>query len=250
MTKKKQKQNTNALINFVLDDSGSMQSMVGATIEGVNAFLDEQREIEGTLLSLTLFNTGFDVRYVARDLREVPPMAPTGENFYRPNGGTALFDAVATTIQGTEQWLAAHPDWEGKVMCVILTDGAENASKKWHINIPAIEGDDFDVAQLISAKQAQGWEFLFLGSGGSTWLEQTFGHVVGAKSFVGYTHTVGDSSLAYRGVSRSMTNSRLTGAQFTNAAVAETFAAAGSSLTNAVESDDDAVLTGPDTSGT
>lgn len=212
--------NTNVLINFVLDRSGSMASVVDGTIEGVNALLDEQRNVDGqALLSLTLFDGQFDVRYVAQDLREVPKMARTGKNAYTTGGSTSLFDAVGTTIKGTEQWLANHPDWEGQVLTVILTDGEENTSTQWHVNIPAIEGDDFDVAQLIQYKQGEGWQFLFLGSGGSDWLERTFGHVAAHDAFVGYAHTSAANSQTYAGVARSMTSSRLTGAAFNSSSV-------------------------------
>lgn len=212
--------NPNVLINFVLDRSGSMIGMTQATIDGFNSFIDEQRKVDGqALLSLTLFNTGFDVRYVARDLQEVPPMSMGGENAYNPGGGTALFDAVATTIKGTEKWLENHTDWKGRVVCVVLTDGQENSSHEWHVSIPAVEDDKFDVAQLIAYKQAEGWEFLFLGSGGSTWLEKTFGHVAAGSSFVGYAHTVSDNAVAYAGVSQTLTRSRVTGSSFDNSSM-------------------------------
>ena len=59
---------TDILINFVLDKSGSMGSLQGPTIEGVNAFIAGQRQGQGrALMSLTLFDTSFDVRFVRVD---------------------------------------------------------------------------------------------------------------------------------------------------------------------------------------
>lgn len=117
---------TDVLVNFVLDKSGSMGPLAASTIEGFNAFLDEQRAGTGkALLSLTLFDTGFDVRYVAVDLREVPPLGTRG-NRYQPAGGTALLDAVATTIKGADAWLAGHRDeFSGDVICVTDRRGGE-----------------------------------------------------------------------------------------------------------------------------
>ena len=45
------------LINFVLDKSGSMAALSGATIEGVNAFIAEQRKGDDLYLSVFVDNT-------------------------------------------------------------------------------------------------------------------------------------------------------------------------------------------------
>lgn len=207
--------NNDVLINFVLDRSGSMASVVPGTIEGWNAFIDEQRNQPGkALLSLTLFDTEFETRYVAAPLATVPKMDRLGENRYDTRGGTALFDAVGTTIKGTEAWLANHLDFKGKVVCVILTDGEENSSRQWHVNIPMIAGDDKDVAGLIKWKQDEGWDFVFLGSGGSKWLERTFGHVASLDSFAGYDHSNVSNVASYAGVSANLSATRSTGKRF------------------------------------
>ena len=66
---------TDILLNFVLDKSGSMGPLQAATIEGVNAFITGQREGAGqALMSLTLFDTSFEVRFVGLDITEVPAL--------------------------------------------------------------------------------------------------------------------------------------------------------------------------------
>lgn len=206
--------NPNVFVNFVLDKSGSMGSVRQATIEGFNAFVAEQRNQPGEAkLSLTLFDTAFDIRHVGLDLREVPDLGTTASP-YIPGGGTSLLDAVGTTIKGTEQWLLNNPTFDGKVVCVILTDGQENGSREWHIFQPLVPGDDHDLGGLIQYKQAEGWEFIFLGSGGANWLERTFGHVVDHQNFHAYAHDAVSSVNTYAGVSRSLTSTRTKGGSF------------------------------------
>lgn len=116
-------------INFVLDKSGSMYSIRDDTIGGFNQFCQDHRKSgeelgQATKMSLTLFDTKYEVRYVATDIADV---APLDEDSYRPDGNTALFDAVGFSVRALEK-LAP----EGKVVFVIQTDGEENSSKDWN----------------------------------------------------------------------------------------------------------------------
>ena len=193
---------TDMLINFVLDQSGSMGIVRDATIEGFNAFLHEQQGVEGNAwMSLTLFSTTFDVRYTAWGIKDMPDMDKVGANSYAPNGGTALFDAVGTTIEGTERWLDNNKDWfHGK----ILTDGQENSSTRYTQD---------QINELIKRKQDEGWEFVFLGAGGSAWLEQTFVTVDRAR-FYSYDNNAGATMDSYTSLSASVGATRTTGAEF------------------------------------
>lgn len=194
---------TDMIINFVLDQSGSMASVRAATIEGFNTFLREQKEVEGNAwISLTLFNTNFDVRYSAWGIRDLPEMTYAGINGYSPAGGTALFDAVGTTIEGTQRWLDNNKDWfHGKVVCAILTDGQENSSKRF---------TQEQINDLIKEKQDNGWEFIFLGAGGAKWLEDTF-HSVARDQIYSYVNDAGTTNDMYTGYSGALTTSRVTG---------------------------------------
>jgi hypothetical protein len=196
------------LINVVLDKSGSMGHLQRATIEGFNQFLwDQQRQDGECRLSLTQFDTSMKVDYVATDIHAVQPL---GTWSYQPNGGTALLDAVGITIKGAEQWLLKHPgNW--KSLVVIFTDGEENSSHEWHLNQPMIPGDQFDIGGLIQWKQNEGWEFLFMGTGGSAWLERTFGSFVAHDHFVGYAATADAHAHSYAGLSTTTSTLRSTG---------------------------------------
>lgn len=204
--------NPDVFINFVLDQSGSMLGIRQGTLDGFNQFIQEQVEVPGeAFLSLTLFSTSFDTRYTAARLSDTEPLG-TGDNPYRPDGGTALLDAIGQTVKSTEEWLAAHPEFDGQVVCVVLTDGHENASKLWHLNHPTVDGDTADVGGLIRWKQeVDGWQFVFLGSGGSQWLERTFGHVVAKGQFAGYENTGASNMAAYASMSDGLTRSRSKG---------------------------------------
>lgn len=204
---------TDVFVNFVLDKSGSMGPLAASTVEGFNAFLDEQRAGTGkALLSLTLFDTAFDVRYVAVDLREVPALG-TRENRYQPSGGTALLDAVATTIRGADAWLAGHrAEFDGDVICVIQTDGEENSSTTTTLD---------EVNSLITEKTREGWEFIFLGTGAAAWTE---GRKFSAIPLDARFSADADSAshlAAYASVSRGMTSKRAGGGRYADRLRAE-----------------------------
>lgn len=203
---------TSVLINFVLDKSGSMTSLRQASIDGFNLFLAEQCEVPGEAwMGLTQFDTHSQIIHIARPISDIAPM--TWED-YCPSGGTALLDAVGSTVKAAEEWVTSHR-FDGRVIVVTWTDGEENSSQYWHINQPPVSGDDRDLLGLISWKQNEGWEFLFLGAGGSHWLEQTFGSVVASDQIYGYDHSPNQMQRAYAGVTQSISGTRMTGARTT-----------------------------------
>ena len=199
----KKNQTTDVLVNFVLDASGSMMGLSKATIDGFNQFIQSQvDQTEGEIfVSLTLFNTSFDVRFVALDAKEVPHMG-TPSNPYFPGGGTALFDAVGTSIKGAEAWLENHPSFKGKVVTVIWTDGGENSSKQYN---------QYQVNSLISAKQDAGWVFQFMGTGEEGWRQNNVLNAIPVHNR-GWTASSADSlNTAYAGVSHTVSNLRSAG---------------------------------------
>lgn len=141
------------LVTFVLDRSGSMQSCWDATISGFNEFLRDQIAQPGrTLFSLTTFNTSVDVIHKVTDASTIPALDRSN---YIPDGMTALYDAVAYTIRNIESKLATMERRPAKHLFVIMTDGYENSSKEW------TRDKLFD---LIKSKEAEGWDFVYLGA--------------------------------------------------------------------------------------
>ncbi|HKK18812.1 MAG TPA: vWA domain-containing protein [Opitutales bacterium] len=143
-------------IAFILDRSGSMQSMAEEAIGGFNAFLKEQQNEEGDArLSLILFDHEYTPVVENRLIDEVEPLSA---KTYEPRGTTALLDAMGRTIDDLGKQMAAMPE-EARpetVIVVTLTDGLENSSKDY---------TRAKVAERIKHQEEKyGWEFMFLGA--------------------------------------------------------------------------------------
>ena len=145
-------------IAFILDQSGSMESIKAGTLEGVNAFLDQQKQENAAYpvrFSLTLFSTVIEVRHSSVPVTEIPSL---NEETYHPSGGTALLDAIGITVDNLGTRLAATPEGErpGKVIVAIMTDGEENSSRQFNWE---------QISEKIKHQtEVYKWEFLFLGA--------------------------------------------------------------------------------------
>jgi len=187
--KKQVKADTSILVNVVLDKSGSMESCRDATISGFNEFKgDQQREGKmlksKTLVSLTLFDTTYEMRHIAVPVEDVPDLTRAT---YVPGGMTALYDAVGASIRAVE----ATKDLPAKVLFVIQTDGAENSSREW---------DRARIFKLIEDKRKEGWAFLFMGADQDAYAASA-GMGIAAGSTVSYASA--NTSAIYGAVSRS-----------------------------------------------
>ena len=141
------------LIAFLLDRSGSMQSIKSDVIGGFEAFIAEQRAGDGECrVTLAQFDNEYDVVYHARPLADVPALD------LNPRGMTALLDSMGKLITDTAGEIAAlsEDDKPGTVIVAIMTDGLENSSHEW--NRPAIK------ALVEQQTNEFGWEFLSMGA--------------------------------------------------------------------------------------
>ena len=131
-------------IIMVLDRSGSMDSIARATVDGINSFIKEQKAAEGeAYMTLVQFDNEYQIDYASKPLNEVINLVK-GETFI-PRATTALYDAIGRTINEVKT--------KDDVIFVIVTDGAENASKEFTQN---------QVFEKIEEKKKEGWNFLFL----------------------------------------------------------------------------------------
>jgi hypothetical protein len=140
------------LINFVLDKSGSMESIRDATISGFNEFKNTQAAEEGVaFFTLTLFDTRFNTVCKAVPIREVFDL---DYGSYAPGGMTALYDAIGYTMRITDDFVVSNkPD---QVLFVIMTDGEENASREFSRK---------RIFQMIQDRQKLSeYEFIYLGA--------------------------------------------------------------------------------------
>jgi hypothetical protein len=151
-------QQDSALITFVLDESGSMGHIAQAARDGFNEYLEDQISHGGrTWWTLTTFNTRPRTRFAAIPGDEVRPLGAD----YSPKGMTALYDAVGRAIVKTREHLKnLGDDRPSDVIFVILTDGMENASRRWTSR---------QVFDLITEAEDSGWQFVFLGSNQDSW---------------------------------------------------------------------------------
>lgn len=141
------------LIAFLLDRSGSMQSIKSDVIGGFDAFVAEQRTGDGDcLVTLAQFDNEYEVVYRANPLSEVPPLA------LNPRNSTALLDSMGKLITDTAAEIdaLAEDDKPGTVIVAIMTDGLENASHEW--TRPAIK------SLVEQQTNESGWEFLYMGA--------------------------------------------------------------------------------------
>jgi len=142
-------------ITLILDESGSMQSCKGAAIVGFNQYIATLRQDPAeTRFTLTLFNSGkLEVRYHEVTVSAVKDL---DVETYRPDDGTPLYDAIGRTLAIAGQ--EAPPD--ARKLCVILTDGEENASRVY---------TRAKIFAMIKEFEKQGWAFLYLGADHDVW---------------------------------------------------------------------------------
>jgi hypothetical protein len=141
------------LIAALLDRSGSMETSKEATEDGWRELINEQRLLPGQCqMTLAQFDTDYEVVYPPTPIETVPDLV------VRPRGMTALLDAVGRFVTEVGAHLAALPEDQrpGHVICVIMTDGMENASHEWIWQA---------VKDLITGQRDQWqWTFLFIGA--------------------------------------------------------------------------------------
>lgn len=140
-------------ITVILDRSGSMYACQSDAEEGLNAFVAEQRKLEGEcLFTLVEFNHDYNFFCKGIPVSDVP--------YYKliPSGMTALMDAVGRAINETGIRLSQmlEQDRPALVIFAILTDGQENSSKEFSRT---------QVKEMIERQTKDyDWQFTFLGA--------------------------------------------------------------------------------------
>ena len=144
-TKIKEKE---TLISFILDETGSMQSVKSQTISGFNEYIEtlqKDKTFKKAKYTLTKFNSG-KIEIVHAGV-EIGKVALLSDATYQPINTTPLYDAIGRTIQSIKS--------KGSVLMVIQTDGQENSS---------VEFSQRSIFDLITEKKKKGWTFAFLGA--------------------------------------------------------------------------------------
>lgn len=175
---------------ILLDRSSSMDSVRQATLDGLNAYLEEQRVNTDLHLSLLQFDEAKQKLLITETFVDrLAPNAPVlTMDDYQPRGGTPLYAAILHGIVELEN--QSGPD--DKLLVVIQTDG-HNTLFDSEINLESTK-------KLIASKEAQGnWTFVFLGADLAAWESgSNLGFGIGntLQYQNNYTGTVGTYSAA------------------------------------------------------
>lgn len=140
-------------IIILLDRSGSMSSIKGDVEGGFKSFIEEQRKVPGACaVTLAQFDTAYETSYVAKPLSEIPDLVLS------PRGSTALYDSIVKLVSetGTRLGAMAESDRPGRVLCVIITDGEENASRE--------ATRDLVFSTITHQREKYNWEFVYIGA--------------------------------------------------------------------------------------
>lgn len=143
-------------VTVLIDRSGSMLNLRPEVIGGFNSFMEDQRKVEGECtVSLVQFDNHYEVNYTAVPVSHV---ADLSYETYQPRGLTAMYDAIGKTIVATGERLSVmnEKDRPDKVIFIIQTDGAENASQEYHAST---------IKKMIQTQESEfKWDFVFLGA--------------------------------------------------------------------------------------
>lgn len=135
-------------IVMILDESGSMEPTKSSIVDSINDLIRQQKAIKErpTLFTLIKFNSQ------THTIRQNAPFDETdfiSNKDYTPSGGTALYDAIGEAIEAYKA--------EKNVLMVIITDGEENASRRYSKSEVAPKIDE------LKADTDKGWSFVYIG---------------------------------------------------------------------------------------
>lgn len=178
----------------IIDRSTSMRSMLDVAINGFNAFLEDQKSVDGdALVSTVQFSNLYNMLYENLDIQKCEYF---NRDNYVPGGSTALYDAIGKTIEHEVDLLGNLPKEERpeKTLCVILTDGEENSSHYF---------SQSKIKEMIEEmKEDFKWEFIFLAANEkAAFAAQTMG--ISKGNAYAFTNSSSGLKDAYLGVSHA-----------------------------------------------
>ena len=186
-----EKKNNLTELVFIIDRSGSMSGLEADTIGGFNSMIEKQRKEEGECyVSTVLFDHERNVLHDRVKLSEIKPMT---DKDYTVRGTTALIDAIGCAIHhiGNVHKYARPEDVPANTMFVIITDGMENASRKYSSD---------DVKKKIERqKEKYGWEFIFIGANIDA-VETAARYGINAERAVNYNADIMGTKMVYEAV--------------------------------------------------
>jgi uncharacterized protein YegL len=143
---------------IILDESGSMNSVKSATIEGFNEVVQTIKGVQQQFpeqehtITLVTFN-GLGIKTLLYNQAVTKLDEIDGEK-YRPSASTPLYDAIGDSVSKLRLDVE-RVDGEANVLVTILTDGYENASKEYKQK---------DINSLIAELRKKNWTFTYIGA--------------------------------------------------------------------------------------
>jgi hypothetical protein len=142
---------------IILDESGSMKPIKTTIIQGFNELVQTIQGIEKQFpeqehfISFVSFNgLGHKLLHF---IDPVNKLKHIDDKTYKPYASTPLFDAMGFRIYKLKQSLLGQTDYN--VLVTVLTDGEENASKKFSGN---------DIKKLVEELKRNRWTFTYIGT--------------------------------------------------------------------------------------
>lgn len=195
------KKRTTELV-FILDKSGSMSGLEKDTIGGFNAMLAKQKAVEGACkVTTVLFDNDYDLLHDRIDIQAINSIS---DREYQVGGTTALLDAIGRTVQKIikVQKQTTEDHRADQVMFVIITDGAENASREYSAK---------QIKTLIQRQKGEfAWEFIFLGANIDA-VETAENYGISADRAVNYLADSQGTDLNFRMMEKAVASYRQSG---------------------------------------
>lgn len=184
----------------ILDASGSMGGFVDDTIGGFNAFLEQQKTLDGEAnITVTTFESN-NPHKVIYDGINIKDCVGLNTSNYVIGATTPLYDAIGHTITSVGKRLSETPEDErpSKVLFLISTDGMENASTDYN--------QEKVKTMIEHQKTNYNWEFVFTAANIDTFSVSTGMGISGNMSMTYdqnntqalYTNTFSAAAVSYR----------------------------------------------------
>lgn len=140
---------------LVVDESGSMAIIQKQALMGINETLETIGKMQMTHKELeqhvTLITFDSSHKRLIYDNVTADMAHKLGRDEYNPGGATPLYDAIGMGIAK----INAQTTDEDSVLVTIITDGEENCSEEYNLNM---------IKNLIDKLKKQGWTFTFIGT--------------------------------------------------------------------------------------